>query len=322
MGIEGKGMTKAKHIILGAGGAIGNILAEELLARNEDVRLVGRSSHSRQGAESQQADLSKLGDVTRVVEESSIVYLLAGLPYKYSIWQEQWPKIMQNTISACKIRNAKLIFFDNVYMYGKVTGPMTEDTPYNPCSKKGEIRAKIATLLQTEMKAGNIKGLIARSADFYGPFTEKSSVPFFLVIQKLAQGKKAQWLVNARSKHSFTYTGDCGKALYLLATNEDAANQVWHLPTARPPITGEEFIKISAEFLGKKPDYATLNKMMLRLAGLFDSTINESYEMLYQSEYDYIFDSTKFERRFGYAPTPYGAGIKKSIEHFRQRKLI
>ncbi len=315
-------MTKTKHIILGAGGAIGNVLADELVARNENVKLVGRSGRNRPGAESQQADLTKLDDVTLVVEESSIVYLVAGLQYKLSDWQDQWPKIMSNVISACQAKSAKLIFFDNVYMYGKVNGAMTEETPYNPSSKKGEIRARIATQLMSEVKAGNITALIARSADFYGPYTEKTSVPFFLVIQRLAQDKKAQWLVNAKTKHTFTFTGDCGKALYLLATTEDAANQIWHLPTASPPITGEEFIKITAEFLGKKAEYATLNKLMLKAAGLFDSTIKESYEMLYQNEFDYIFNSTKFEKRFGYAPTPYKAGIKESIEHFRRRKLI
>jgi nucleoside-diphosphate-sugar epimerase len=315
-------MIKTKHIILGAGGAIGNVLAEELLARNEDVKLVGRGSHSRQGAESQQADLTKLGDITRAVEESSIVYLLAGLQYKYSIWQEQWPAIMQNTISACKTRNAKLIFFDNVYMYGKVDGVMTEETPFSPCSKKGEVRARIAGMLMSEIKAGNINGIIARSADFYGPFTEKSSVPFFLVIQKLAQDKKAQWLVNAKARHSFTYTGDCGKALYFLATTEDAANQVWHLPTTNPAITGEELIRIAAESLGKKPTYSVLSKWMIRMAGLINETIRESYEMLYQNEYDYIFDSTKFEKRFGFRPTPYRTGIKETINHFKQKGLI
>jgi hypothetical protein len=45
---------------------------------------------------------------------------------------------MDNAIEACKRARAKLIFFENVYMYGKVSGPMTEETPFNPCSKKGE----------------------------------------------------------------------------------------------------------------------------------------------------------------------------------------
>lgn len=311
-----------KHIILGAGGAIGNVLTEELLAKQETVKLVSRRGHDRPGTESQMADLTNPNDVMNAVEQSSIIYLVAGLEYKISVWQEQWPKIMQNTISACKAKNAKLIFFDNVYMYGRVNGPMTEDTPFNPISKKGEVRAKIASRLISEMKAGNITAIIARAADFYGPYTEKSGVPFILVIQKLAQGKKAQWLANAKIKHSFTYTGDCGKALSLLATTDDAANQVWHLPTASPPITGEEFIKIAAEYLGKKPAYTVIGKFAVRIGGIFNPTIRELYEMLYQNEYDYIFDSSKFGKRFGFKPTPYGTGIKETIEHFRQRKLI
>jgi nucleoside-diphosphate-sugar epimerase len=315
-------MTKAKHIILGAGGAIGNVLADELVSRGEKVTFVGRNRHSRPGVETALADLSISEHVNRVIEESSTVYLLAGLQYKLADWQEYWPKIMQNTITACKAKSAKLIFFDNVYMYGKVDRAMTEDTPHNPSNKKGEVRAKIASQLMSEAKAGNIKAIIARSADFYWPYTEKSSVPFFLVIKKLVEGKKAQWLVNARTKHSFTYTGDCGKALYLLATTDDTINQVWHLPTASPPITGEEFIMIVAGYLNKIPKYTTLSKRTLWLAGLIDMTIKESYEMLYQNEFDYIFDSSKFERKFDLRPTPYSTGIWETIEDFRQRGII
>ena len=76
---------------------------------------------------------------------------------------------MANTIEACKRAGAKLLFFDNVYMYGKVDGPMTEETPFNPCSKKGETRAAIATALIDEWKAGGLTAMIARAADFYGP---------------------------------------------------------------------------------------------------------------------------------------------------------
>ncbi len=315
-------MSNIKHIILGAGGAIGNVLADELLARNESVRLVSRQGREMPGAESLKADLTNPADVTRAVEEASVVYLLAGLPYRISVWQEQWPKIMQNAILACKEKNAKLIFFDNVYMYGKVNGPMTEETPYDPVSRKGEVRAKIASMLISEYKAGNIIALIARAADFYGPFSEKSSVPFILAIQRLAQGKKAQWMLNVDTLHSFTYTGDCGKALYLLATTPDAANQVWHLPTAKPPITGKEFIAIAAESLGKKPDFSIMGKLMIRAGVLFDGTVRELYEMLYQNEYDYVFDSSKFERRFAFSPTSYQVGIKETIEHFGQRGII
>jgi nucleoside-diphosphate-sugar epimerase len=319
----------SKHIILGFGGAIGNVLAEELLAHNERVKLVSRrglgmarQQAGQAGAETAAADLTRPDDVNRAVEDSSMVYLVAGLPYDTAVWREQWPKIMRNTIDACKSHKARLIFFDNVYMYGRVIGPMTEESRINACSKKGEVRAKIAEMLLSEIKQGNIVAAIARSADFYGPYSEKGSVPFILVIDNLAKGKKAMWLVNARAKHSYTHTGDCGKALYLLSKTDDSFNQVWHMPTARPAITGEEFIKIAAEKLKAKNEYEVMSKWMIKLAGITNRNIRESYEMLYQSEFDYIFDSSKFEKRFNFKPTPYEKGIENTIEHFRQRKLI
>ena len=117
------------------------------------------------------ADVSDLTQTINAV--SAVVYLPVGLKYDLKAWQALWPRIMDNTIEACKRARAKLIFFDNVYMYGKVSGPMTEETPFNPCAKKGEVRAQIATALLEQMKTGGLVALIARSADFYGPKCQK-----------------------------------------------------------------------------------------------------------------------------------------------------
>ena len=91
------------------------------------------------------ADLSKLDDALKAVSGSRIVFLVVGLRYDMKVWRELWPPIMHNAIEAAKRANTRLVFFDNVYMYGKVDGAMTEQTPFRPCSKKGEIRAQIAT---------------------------------------------------------------------------------------------------------------------------------------------------------------------------------
>ena len=156
--------------ILGAGGAIGNELTKELLARHERVRLVSRNPKADSGAvETLAADLSQLDDMVKAVSGSDVAFLLVGLKYDLKTWQEHWPRIMRNAIEAAKRAHARLVFFDNVYMYGKVDGAMTEETPFRPCSRKGEIRAEIATTLLNEIKAGNLTALIARAADFYGP---------------------------------------------------------------------------------------------------------------------------------------------------------
>lgn len=306
-----------KHTILGAGGSVGNALAYELLNKNEKVRLVSRSGFSIQGAEIFKADLNSYNETLKSIEGSDAVYLTVGLPYNAKTWDEKWPVIMQNTIDACKKSGVKLIFFDNVYMYGKVNGEMTENTPYNPCSEKGDIRARVATMLEEEMKNDNIKAVIARAADLYGPFGTKTSLPFIFVIDKMMKGKKAQWLVSDNKKHSFTYTIDTAKGMVLLANNEESNNQIWHLPTYNPAITGKEFIELVAKELNVEPNYSILKKWMIKMAGFFDRTISEVYEMLYQNEDDYIFNSTKFNDFFNYKPKTYSEGIKETIKHLK-----
>jgi len=257
------------HTILGAGGAIANGLAAELIRNGEAVRLVSRHPAAIQGAVTHAADITDLAQATGAVQGSSIVYLCVGLKYDYSVWRQQWPKIMTNTIGACRAAGARLIFFDNVYMYGKMDGlPMTEDTPYDPCSRKGDLRARIATQLMSEVRRGNITASIARCADFYGPGSLNTGIPNVLVFARLAKGKKAQWLANADKQHSFTYTGDAAKALYLLAKDESSWNQAWHLPTAASPLTGSEFIDMAARNMGMPSGHALLSKWMVRLGGI------------------------------------------------------
>ena len=304
--------------ILGAGGPIGAEFAKILAFGHQPFRLVSRNPKPVAGGEVFAADLSDQEQTIRAVAGSSVVHLLVGLKYDLAVWQDLWPRIMANTIEACKRAQAKLIFFDNVYMYGKVNGAMTEETPYAPCSKKGEIRAKIATTLMSEIKAGSLTALIARAADFYGPDTEHG-VPNVLVFEPFAKGKTASWLVNAAVPHSLTFTPDAARGVAMLAERESAWNQVWHLPTAPDPPTGREFIEMAAKEFGVTPKFRVLSRPMLRVAGWFKPLIGESYEMLYQSDSPYLFDSTKFAREFGFAGTPYPEGIRIVAASYKRR---
>ena len=133
--------------ILGANGAISSELVKELTTRNESIRLVSRNPKLVPGAaEAVAADLSNLDDTVKAVTGSRIAFLLVGLKYDITEWRALWPRMMRNAIEAAKRANTRLVFFDNVYMYGKVEGVMTEQTPFHPYSKKGEIRAQIATI--------------------------------------------------------------------------------------------------------------------------------------------------------------------------------
>ena len=303
--------------ILGAGGAIGSELVKEFRACGEPFRLVGRNPKLVPGAaQVVAADLSNLDETLKAISGSKVAFLLVGLKYELKVWRVLWPRIMRNVIEACKRCDTRLVFFDDVYMYGKVDGFMTEETQYRPCSKKGEIRAQIATVLLNEIKAGNLTAMIVRSADFYGPRV-KTAIPNIMVFDKFNSGATANWLVNDSVKHSFTFTPDAARSLFLLASSETAWNQTWHAPTALDPPTGKVLIELAAKEFGTRPKYRVLTRPMIWAAGWFDTTIGESYEMLYQYEFGYVFDSTKFIRAFHFQPTSYPEGVRQTAEGYR-----
>jgi nucleoside-diphosphate-sugar epimerase len=300
--------------ILGSGGAIRKGLTKELKEYTNKIRLVSRTPQKvNDDDELLPADLTNAQQVMKAVEGSDVVYLTAGLPYKLKVWQESWPQIMQNVIQACQQHNTKLVFFDNIYMYDENSlANITEDAPVNPPSRKGKVRAQIAQMLLSEVQKGKLTALIARSADFYGPGVG-TSVLLETVYKNLKKGKKAMWLADASKIHSFTYVPDAAKATALLGNTPDAYNQVWHLPTDSQKITGKDWIELFAKEMGTEPIYSTISKGMIKLIGLFNPILRESYEMLYQNDRDYYFNSSKFDNRFSFNTTSYQQGVKEVI---------
>lgn len=300
--------------ILGAGGSIGTELAKALKLFTDDIRLVSR--HPKKVNETDQlfpADLTDREQLFKAVESSSIVYLTIGFEYNTSVWQKLWPPLMQNVIEACIANSAKLVFFDNVYSVGgDFVNHIIEESPFYPTSKKGEVRAGIDLMLLDKMKAGAIKAIIARAPDFYGTDISKS-ILMSLIYKNLASGKKAQWMFNAKVKHSFIYTPDAGKAIALLGNTPDAYNQIWNLPTDRRSLTAEQWIALFAKEMGKSNKYQLIPGWKVRLAGHFVPFLKELFEMRYQFDRNYYFDSIKFEKYFKYSPTKYEVGVKEIV---------
>jgi nucleoside-diphosphate-sugar epimerase len=163
--------------ILGSTGIIGTELAKALATYTNEIRLVSR--HPQKVNEKDELVIANLLDAEETavaVKGSSIVYLCAGLIYKYSIWKKEWPVIMKNVIAACIQHKAKLVFFDNVYAYGPVEGAMKENTVFQPTSKKGQVRAEIANMILAAIQKGDLTALIARAPEFYGPGKTNSGV--------------------------------------------------------------------------------------------------------------------------------------------------
>jgi nucleoside-diphosphate-sugar epimerase len=296
------------HAVLGANGVVGRSTITALLEVGHAVSAVARSPHEFAGVTSVIADLRDAASTMNALQGADVAYLTVGIPYTTKAWRRDWPTIMQNTIEACLVHGTHLVYFDNVYAYGKTDAPMTESTPIRPSSRKGAVRAALLRTLEAAARERGLDVTIGRSADFYGPGASTSAFNTF-VIDKVAEGKAPVWLFDAHQPHSMTYTLDIGEALAVLGSDERARGRVWHLPTA-PALTGAEYLELAT---GGTLAHTTMSAATIRMGALFDAAARETLEMAYQYTAPYVFDSSAFQTTFGLAPTPYRDGIAAAL---------
>lgn len=300
------------HTILGANGIVGRELSLSLANHTLKIRQVSRCPRKVNASDDTfAADLLSEQATSDAVAGSEVAYLVAGLSYDTNVWQEQWPRVMRNAIAACKRHGTRMVFLDNVYAYGQVEGVMTEATPFNPISRKGEVRAKIASMLLNEIESKNLQAMIVRSADFYGPGATQS-FPHAAVFERLKAKKTPQWIGDANTVHNFTYTPDIGRAVALLGKSLEAYGQTWHLPTNKEALSGAEFVRLACELMRRPYKLQVAPRWMLKFMGIFNAVLRENDEMMYQFERAYRFDSSRIEAAFGLQATPYRQGIAEA----------
>ncbi|MBP2033323.1 nucleoside-diphosphate-sugar epimerase [Clostridium algifaecis] len=310
-------MNSELHVVLGAAGSVGKSVVEELQRRNFKIRAVERKKKIN-GVETVNADLLDLEQTTIALKDASYVYLCIGLPYNTKVWQEKWPIVMKNVISGCEQAQAKLIFLDNVYMYGPapLNIPFTEMHSKKTISKKGMVRKIISDMILEAHSAGKIKAVIGRSADFYGPNVINSPL-YVSFIERMLKGKAPQSLGKTNIKHTYSYTKDNGRALVTLAMDDSTYGQEWHLPVSKP-ITIDEIIVEINKVLNTDFKATVIPRVMLKLMARFMPSIKEIEEMLYQADYTYIMSDDKFRKYFPeFVVTDFETGIKQMINSFK-----
>ena len=301
------------QVILGSGGAIATPLAEALSEYTDYVRCVSRTPHplpARSGTiyEHVAADLLDGPAVIEAVTGAEIVYVTVGIAYDIRAWRREWPVIIDNIIEACARAGARLAFFDSIYTLALTSyGNMTELSPVDPPSEKGAVRAGVIAKIWAAHKAGRLEATVARAADFYGPGSVNSLLNA-LVVDKLRAGDTAQWINNPDLPHSMTYTLDAGRHFALLANNDRAYGETWHLPTAPDPRTARQWVTTLAEGFGRPDKLQAIPGWLLWLLGRFNRQLREVYDVRHQTQLPYIFNSDKFEAAFGVSATPYAEG--------------
>jgi nucleoside-diphosphate-sugar epimerase len=299
------------HVILGAG-QVGAELGRELLAQGKRVRMVRRGTPEGgpPGVEWMRGDVSDAGFVAEATRGATSVYDCVNPGYEQ--WALLLPPMRRGVNEGIARSGAKLVQLDNVYMYGAPEGPMTEQSPVRPVSRKGELRASLAEETMAASRRGDLRVAVARASDFYGPGVVRASAFGIQFFERVLAGKGAYAFGDPDMLHSYAYGPDVARGLARLGTAaDDVFGQVWHLPQA-PARSTRETMALVGQAMGLEVKVQRVPDWMLRAVGVFQSTIAQVVEMTYQWKAPFVVDDSKWRARFGDEATTLEVGARET----------
>ncbi len=307
-----------RHVVLGAAGGTGSAVVRELVARGLPVRAVSRSGATDvpEGVEQVAADVATPEGARRACAAAAVIYHCAQP--NYTKWAELFPPLTRAVLDGAAEAGAKLVFADNLYVYGPPNGSMTEETPQRAQGPKGRIRVEMAASVLRAHMEGRLRCTIGRSSDYYGA-RGTGTTAGDNIMKPALRGKRARWLGSLDQPHTLNFLEDMARALVTLGERDEADGQVWHLPAAEP-LTGREFLTLVYEAAGHPPKPGVAARPMIRLVGLFNPLVRELNETLYQFERPFVSDASKFQGAFGpFEPTPHPEAVRRTVDWFRRR---
>jgi nucleoside-diphosphate-sugar epimerase len=307
------------HVVFGTG-AIGLALIDELAGRGVPVRAVNRSGSAvvPEGVEVLGGNVSDREFAVRAATSAAVVYQCMNPAYHR--WAEDFPALQDSAVHCARTVDARFVSFENVYMYGDTGGmPITETTLANPHTRKGKVRLVMAEQLRRLHDDGELAVTTARASDYFGPRGTTQSPFGDPVIGAALVGKPARVIGNPDLPHSYTFTTDAARTLAALGTRGDVLGEVFHVPNA-PALTTRQIIDLIADELGSPIKVSVAPRLLLQVMGLFNKTLHELDEMLYEFTQPFVVDGAKAQSRLGITPTPMVDAIAATVDWFRDRR--
>jgi len=300
-------MNDELHVVLGSG-QVGTLVVDELLARGRRVRLVrrGPAGVPRSGLEWASGDLSDRAFAEEATRGAAVVYDCTSPPY--DAWTTLLLPLARGAMHGAAKAGARLVALDNLYMYGKTSGPISESSAIAPCSRKGEVRAQLAEERRLRHARGDVRIATGRASDFFGPGVVRQTTFGDRFYRRIFAGKAAECFGDPDAPHALSYTPDVAHALVTLADHDEAFGSVWHLPT-NPAESMRRVTERLGSALGLSIGVARVPRFVLRAMGLFAPVVREVAEMAYQWEAPYLLDDSRFRAAFSETPTPFDSVV-------------
>ena len=305
-----------KHVVVGAG-QVGRQLAELLHSQGHDVTVVSRLGSGPDAVAKVAANAADRERLTEIAKGADVIYNCVNPPYHR--WAQDWPPMAGSLLAAAETTGAVLVTLGNLYGYGPVDGPMTEDLPLAATGVKGRVRARMWADLLTAHRAGRIRTTELRGSDYFGPGAGDQTFLGDRFVPAVLAGKRVMFVRDSKIPHAWTYLPDVARALAMAGIDERAWGRPWHIPTG-PALSAQAFGERLAELAGAPvPRIRDLPHSILYAAGMVSPMLRGMRETGYQFDRPYILDSSDFETTFGVTATPLDTALEATIAWWRAK---
>ncbi|MEU5644511.1 NAD-dependent epimerase/dehydratase family protein [Streptomyces milbemycinicus] len=305
------------HVVIGSGPA-GAATARLLAEQGHTVRVITRSGRNPEpGIEHVALDATDSERLTAAARGAAAIYSCAAPPYHR--WVAEWPKLASSLCAAAEATGAVLVMLGNLYGYGPVDGPMTEELPLAATGPKGRVRATVWEQARTLHEQGRIKAVEVRPSDFFGPGVTDGGHLAARVIPRLLRGKPVSTLGDPDAPHSWSYLPDVARALIEIAGEERAWGRAWHVPTEPARSTRQMVDRLAAQAGTGPVAVRRLSPAVLGAASLFSPLLRELKEIRYQFDRPFVVDASAYEAEFAVRATPVDEQIKATVAWWRGR---
>ena len=295
------------HVVVGAGGVTGRLVVSHLLAAGRRVRALTRDGRAvgSAGAELGAVDASDPVALTAATAGAVAIYHCAMPPI--GRWLSDFPPLTDSIIEAASATGARVIYADDTWMYGRVSGPMTPDLPYRPVGRLGVLRAWLAERFSHAAAAGRIRLSIVRAGELYGP--QVRSMIAGTVFGNVRRGRTARWFGDPDLPITPTYVDDFARTVAAVGQHDSGTNRVWHVPHPGPT-TGRNLVALAAGQAGGRARVITTSRWQLQALGTVLPLARDGAELIYQFEQPFIVDGSATTEAFGLTATPYAEGVR------------
>jgi nucleoside-diphosphate-sugar epimerase len=288
------------HVIIGRGGTARRT-AQLLAAAGDQVRMASRSGAGPDHPNIENVALDALDtDGLADLAKGAATVINCAMP-AYHTWPETVPPLFGSILTATERAGADYVMLSNLYAYGPVDGPVTEETPLTATGPKGGVRARMWHEAKAAHDAGRLRVTEVRAGQFLGA----GAVSLFtlLVLPKVVAGQLALVPSSLDHRHSFAYLGDVARTLVAVARDDRSWGRPWLTPTITATV--RELAGRAAERAGApEPRLAELTDREVALLGLTDPFWNEIPETRYMDTGRFLADPSYTEKTFGLAATP------------------